>query len=76
VVIPRGHAHTYLVTSERARLLTTFAPARVKGFFVTHGVPVGAGEPPPAPIEPNPDEFARIVERYAFEIVGPPLELR
>jgi quercetin dioxygenase-like cupin family protein len=75
VLIPRGQAHTYLVTSERARLLTTFAPAGVEEFFVTHGVPVIAGEPPPAPVEPDPDELAPIVERYAFEIVGPPLAL-
>jgi quercetin dioxygenase-like cupin family protein len=49
VLIPRGQAHSYVVTSERARLLTTFAPAGVEEYFVTYGVPVVAGEPPPAP---------------------------
>jgi quercetin dioxygenase-like cupin family protein len=76
VLIPRGQAHTYLVTSERARLLTTFAPAGVEEFFVTHGVPVVPGEPPPPPVEPDPEELAPIAERYAFEIVGPPLAQR
>jgi quercetin dioxygenase-like cupin family protein len=75
VLIPRGHAHSYLVTSERARLLTTFAPAGVEEFFVSHGVPVVAGEPPPAPVDPNPAELARSAERYAVEVVGPPLAL-
>jgi hypothetical protein len=47
----------------------------VEDFFVTQGVPVVPGEPPPDPVEPDPDELAPIVERYAFEIVGPPLTL-
>jgi quercetin dioxygenase-like cupin family protein len=75
VLIPRGQAHSYVVMSERARLLTTFAPAGVEDFFVTQGVPVVPGEPPPPPVEPDPEELAPIVERYAFEIVGPPLAL-
>lgn len=75
VFIPRGHAHSYLVTSERARMLTTFAPPGMEELFVTRGVPAVAGEPPPAPVEPSADELARLAERYACEIVGPPLEL-
>jgi quercetin dioxygenase-like cupin family protein len=74
VFVPRGQAHSYVVRSERARLLVTYAPAGMERFFLDNGVPVVPREPPPPLTPPDPEEFARSAERYACEIVGPPLE--
>ena len=74
VFVPRDTPHSYLVTSDRARLLATFSPAGVEAFFVEAGVrDDGNGAPPPADgVLPAPEELARAVARYGFEIVGPP----
>jgi len=80
VLGPKGVAHTFLVTSERAEFLVTFAPAGtegpagcgVDGFFREIAVPVVPGQAPPAPTAPDPEDFARRAGRYGIEIVGPP----
>jgi mannose-6-phosphate isomerase-like protein (cupin superfamily) len=77
---PKGVPHTYLVTSERVEFLATFAPAGtegpsghgVDGFFQEIAVAVVAGQEPPQPTEPDPEDFARRAARYGIEIVGPP----
>lgn len=77
---PKGVPHTFLVTSERAEFLATFAPAGTQGpggygadgFFREIGLPVVPGEPHPGPAQLNPEEFARKASAYAIEIVGPP----
>lgn len=80
VLGPKGVPHTYLVTSERAELLVSFAPAGVEGpagigldgFFREIGIPAVAGEAPPEPVPPDPEDFARRAAQYAIEILGPP----
>jgi cupin domain len=67
--VPRGTSHAYLVRSERARLLVTFAPSGSE-FLLEIGM---AGDAPPDdPVIPSPEEFARRLAPYGCEITGPP----
>ena len=80
VLGPRGVPHTFLVTSEQARFLVSFAPAGtegpggvgLEGFFREIGIPVRSGEPRPEPVSPDPEDFARRAAQYEIEILGPP----
>ncbi len=74
VFVPRGTPHSYIVTSERARLLATFSPAGIEAIFVEVGVrDDGHGAPSLADaVLPPPEELARTFARYGCEIVGPP----
>lgn len=80
VLGPKGIPHSFLVTSEEAEFLASFAPAGsegpagagLEGFFREIGIPVVAGEPRPEPVPPDPEDFARRAAQYAIEIVGPP----
>jgi mannose-6-phosphate isomerase-like protein (cupin superfamily) len=80
VLGPKGVPHTYLVTSEQAELLVSFAPAGAEGpagigldgFFREIGIPVVAGERQPEPVPPDPEDFACRAAQYAIEILGPP----
>ena len=75
VFVPRGTPHSYIVTSERARMLVTFSPAGIEEFFVEAGVrDDGSGVPPAAGVlaPPDPEELARALARYGCEPVGPP----
>jgi mannose-6-phosphate isomerase-like protein (cupin superfamily) len=72
VFMPRELPHTYLVRSERARALVTYAPAGVEQFFIEMGLPVTDPDQPPAPVVPDHDVFAREMGRYGVELVGPP----
>ena len=70
--MPRDVPHSYLVRSERARALVTYAPAGVEQFFIEMGLPVTDPDQPPAPVVPDHDAFAREMGRYGVELVGPP----
>lgn len=80
VMGPMGIPHSFLVRSERAEFLVTYSPAGtegpsgcgVGGFFRDIAVPVVAGQAPPEPTAPDPEEFARRAALYGIEIVGPP----
>jgi quercetin dioxygenase-like cupin family protein len=72
VFAPRDVPHSFLVRSEEAEYLTSFAPAGAERFFAEVAPPVIPGESPPSPTQPDPDEFARIAAKYGIEIVGPP----
>ena len=72
VFMPRDVPHTYLVRSERARALVTYAPGGLEQFFVEMGVPVNDPDRPPPPVVPDPDTFVRALACYGVEIVGPP----
>lgn len=78
---PRGVPHAWVVTSERVEMLVTCGPAGrpgpegagIAGFFREVGVPVGDG-PPPAPTMPDPEHFARRMQAYGIDLLGPPPE--
>ena len=72
---PRGIAHSYVVRSERARMLVTLSPSGVDELFVGLGVPVTGAEPPTDAVMPPMDELARLFAGYGCEILGPPLSL-
>ncbi len=72
---PRGIAHTYIVRSERARMLVTASPGGVEQVFVSLGVPVTGSEPPTDAVMPPMDELVRLFAGYGCEILGPPLSL-
>jgi quercetin dioxygenase-like cupin family protein len=80
VLAPKGIPSAFVVSSKRAEFLVTFAPAGIEGpagfgldgFFREIGIPVIAGEAPPEPTEPDPEDFARRAALYGCEIVGPP----
>ena len=60
VIAPRGVPHSYLVRSERSRVLCTFSPAGLEQFFVEMGIPVVDGEPEPAPVVPDPVSYTHL----------------
>jgi mannose-6-phosphate isomerase-like protein (cupin superfamily) len=74
VFVPRGTVHAYLVRSERARMLVSFAPAGFEQFFVEHGIPAGE-ERPEERVEPGPAQLGEIMAGYGCELVGPPPQL-
>lgn len=70
--IPQGTPHAFVVRSDRAEFLLTFAPGGLERFFVENGIPVVAGGPKPDPIVTDPEEMARKALPFGAEIVGPP----
>jgi quercetin dioxygenase-like cupin family protein len=72
---PRGILHTHIVTSERARFLTTLSPAGLEQLFVELGTPVTGAEPPTDIVLPPMDETVRVFGSYGVDLVGPPLTL-
>jgi quercetin dioxygenase-like cupin family protein len=70
-VAPRGVPHAFLVTSERARVLTLQTPGSAETFYR------GASEPASADADPSgPVDFDRVRDAAdlsgGMEIVGPP----
>ena len=72
---PRGIAHSYVVRSERARMLVTLSPSGVEQLFVSLGVPVTGAEPPTDAVMPPMPELVRLFAGHGVEILGPPLSL-
>ena len=72
---PRGVAHTYVVRSERARMLATISPGGLEQLFVSLGAPVAGAAPPTDAVMPPMDELVRQFAAYGVEILGPPLSL-
>jgi quercetin dioxygenase-like cupin family protein len=72
---PREVAHSYVVRSERARMLGTLCPAGLEQLIVSLGVPVTGAEPPTDAVMPPMDEMVRLFAAYGCEILGPPLSL-
>jgi len=69
---PRGIPHAYIVTSERARILTTLCPGGLEEVFVASGLPVVGNARPDREVMPSIDEMARRMSGYGCEVVGPP----
>jgi quercetin dioxygenase-like cupin family protein len=69
---PRETAHAYIVRSERARMLTTLAPAGLEEVFVALGVPVTGVNQPSPEVMPPIDEVVRRLGAYGCQVIGPP----
>jgi mannose-6-phosphate isomerase-like protein (cupin superfamily) len=77
---PMGVPHAFIVTSPHAELLVSFATAGtpgpaghgVLGFFSEVATPVVEGEAPPPPAVFDPEHFARRMDVYGIELLGPP----
>ena len=73
-VAPMGVAHSFLVDSETARVLTLSTPAGLERFVRDGGVPASAPTLPPADApRPSSEELERIFARHEVANVGPPL---
>jgi quercetin dioxygenase-like cupin family protein len=72
---PRDVPHATIVTSERARYLTTISPAGLEDLFVELGVPVTGDEPPTETVMPPMPELVRLFAAHGVEIIGPPPSL-
>jgi quercetin dioxygenase-like cupin family protein len=77
---PRGVPHAFMVTSDEAEVLITYAGAGtegpeghgVLGFFREVATAVVDGEAPPAPVRPDEELFARRMAVYGIDLLGPP----
>jgi len=72
---PRGIPHSWIVRSERARMLVTVSPAGIEQAFVSLGVPVTGADRPTEPVLPSPEETIRVFAGYGCDIIGPPPSL-
>jgi len=71
----RGIPHSYLVRSDRARMLVTISPSGSEQLFVSLGIPVTGAEPPTETVMPPMHEIAGLFAAYGAEILGPPPSL-
>jgi quercetin dioxygenase-like cupin family protein len=71
---PRGHAHTFLVRSETARMATLLLPGACEDFFHATGHPATSLTLPP-PSEPDMAALVEGMTRFGIEMVGPPPQL-
>jgi quercetin dioxygenase-like cupin family protein len=80
VYAPMGVAHAFVVTSDHVELLVTFVGAGtlgprgagVHGFFSEVGTPVADDIGKPHAQRPDVAEFARLMDVYGMDLVGPP----
>jgi hypothetical protein len=70
VFLPRGVPHSYLVTSELARLVGIVTPGGFESFFAAVGQSVSSGVPDGP--SPSLEAMTRVAPRYGLEILGPP----
>ncbi len=69
---PRGVPHSYVITSDEARMLVTFSPSGFEEAFFALGVPVADHDQPDDSVFPPLDEVVRTLGAYGCEVVGPP----
>ncbi|MAG34882.1 MAG: cupin domain-containing protein [Dehalococcoidia bacterium] len=69
VFIPRGQPHTFANHAEQpARFLLLLTPAGFEQYFEELAALVGQAEE-----MPSQEQVAALVEKYGFEVLGPPL---
>lgn len=73
VWLPRGHAHTFQIHSDEARVLQITTPGQFDRFVASLGAPIPSVELP-EPTEIDPEQVARIAAEHDIEILGPPPE--
>ncbi len=71
-MLPRGLAHSFVVTSHEARFLTIHTPAGFEEFAARAGEPAVSFDVPPNMPPPDPAELAAMAADYGIEILGPP----
>lgn len=71
---PRGHAHTFLVHSETARMATLLLPGTCEEFFHSTGHRATSLTLPP-PSEPDMAALMEGMTRFGIEMVGPPPQI-
>ena len=69
---PRGIPHAFKVEAEAARALVVVTPGGFERMFEEGGVPASDSAEPPE-LEYDPEAAAALVNRFGFEVVGPPL---
>jgi quercetin dioxygenase-like cupin family protein len=71
LVVPRGAPHTFVVTSQTARMLLAFTPASgvAENFLRRASQP--AIDPTLTPPPPDPERYQAAAERSGLEILGP-----
>lgn len=70
--VPHGVVHSYIVRSERARMLGTITPGGFEQLFVNHGLPVTDGEQPAEEVLLPIQELIGVSAGLGCDIVGPP----
>jgi quercetin dioxygenase-like cupin family protein len=67
VFVPRGVAHAYTITSERARLLTMLTPAGFERFYQEYDTVTARSQM----ALPSLEQVVTLAARYGCEITGP-----
>jgi quercetin dioxygenase-like cupin family protein len=72
VVVPRGTPHTFVVTSETARMLLAFTPAStvVEDFVRRASQPAPAAAPTLTAPPPDPVRYQAAAERSGLKVLG------
>ena len=63
IYIPAGVPHGFRVGKEQSRKLNFYTPAAMVGYFDELAASVGT--------EMDPDELAKMADRYGMEVIGP-----
>ncbi|MEM9655986.1 MAG: cupin domain-containing protein [Actinomycetota bacterium] len=71
--LPRGHAHTFQIRSDEARVFQVTTPGQFDRFVAALGDPLTSTELP-EPGEIDPEQVARIAAEHDIQILGPPPE--
>jgi hypothetical protein len=69
--LPRGHAHTFQVRSETARVFQVSTPGQFERFVATLGQPTDTPALP-EPEEIDPARVAAVCQQFGIEVLGPP----
>jgi len=77
LVVPRGTPHTFVVTSQTARILLAFTPASAVAEDFVRRASEAATDATMTPPPPDPERYQAAAERSGLEVLGPsPFEAR
>jgi hypothetical protein len=71
LVVPRGTPHTFVVTSQTARILLAFTPASAAAEDFLRRASQPAADPTLTPPPPDPERYQAAAERSGLEVLGP-----
>lgn len=72
---PKGIPHAFTVDEEPTRVLVLTLPGGFEGFAAELGVPADSEVPPDGLLLPTPEALGPVADRYAIEVVGPPVRM-